>query len=390
MDENHRAGSFGERVRARRRASGLSERALAEAAGLPQPRLHRIETDPNREVSLEDASKLAVALDVRIFWLLDGSPIRDRIVTAARAERTEDAATAVDAVMHLLEVEERLNDAGVAGRQALADVRNPRNRHEPPEEWGQRAAEALRASWGLPSGPLLDLEATVEDATGAYTAYVNMPPGVDGLYLSDELAGTVVLAVDVAAECERQRFTLAHELGHFIANDSHLLIDGGSRTGPAETAANAFARHLLLPLHDVQSYSSTWDERIVGDLAWRYRVSPHAAAIQLRRANLIPDHDVDRYAQLRAKHAAAAGGWWKQRQAELRATQALRVSPSLVERAVRGWQERAIGIRSLARLTGDAPQEVVASLSGEGIHRGVTPPDDLVAVDLDALLVSKG
>ncbi len=183
--------------------------------------------------------------------------MRDRIVAAARAGEDADAPAAVDAVMHVLEIEERLNAADVAGAQELADVFHPRDRQETAEDWGRRTAESLRSQWGAASGPLLDLDAVVEDNIGAYVAHVCLPSAVDGLYLSDSPVGTTVLAVNLSGEFERQRFTLAHEVGHLVASDEHLLIGEGSPSKTSETAANAFARHLLLPLADAARLSGS-------------------------------------------------------------------------------------------------------------------------------------
>lgn len=101
-----------------------------------------------------------------------------------------------------------------------------------------KIAQALRAFWNLPDGPIRDLTDTVESAgvlvipcqfgtraMDATSIFVNDGPPM--VFINDELPA------------DRWRFTLAHELGHLVMHDvPHESM---------EDEADSFAAELLLP-----------------------------------------------------------------------------------------------------------------------------------------------
>jgi Zn-dependent peptidase ImmA (M78 family) len=73
-------------------------------------------------------------------------------------------------------------------------------------------------------------------------------PSMDGLYLNDGLTGSI--NVSTLRPSGHQRFTAAHELGHFIfGHGAHLdeKIEKMTSDSTEEDLADAFARHLLMP-----------------------------------------------------------------------------------------------------------------------------------------------
>jgi hypothetical protein len=71
---------------------------------------------------------------------------------------------------------------------------------------------------------------------------------LDGLYLSDGLLGSI--NVSTLRPSGHQRFTAAHELGHFIfGHGAHLdeKIEDMESDSTEEGVADTFARHLLMP-----------------------------------------------------------------------------------------------------------------------------------------------
>jgi len=97
----------------------------------------------------------------------------------------------------------------------------------------------------------------------------------------------------------RQRFTIAHEVGHLLLHDHHdqVHVDRGFRvrlrdnvssqgTDRDEVEANRFAAELLMPLHllrkDLQNLNlDLADDDELRALARRYGVSTQALAIRL-------------------------------------------------------------------------------------------------------------
>lgn len=137
--------------------------------------------------------------------------------------------------------------------------------------------------------------------------------------LDDALSGMAVIKDDIAVigvnalhHPNRQRFTMAHELGHHVMHKEHLLdsvhVDkgftvfiGGQRamlrdgraaegTDKMEIQANAFASELLIPrflLMDIIDFTSFGLEDVdqLNTLAKRFRVSPQAMQFRLMAFN---------------------------------------------------------------------------------------------------------
>ena len=112
------------------------------------------------------------------------------------------------------------------------------------------AALARAASTGL-SAADADLPALVETAFGADVAVVALDEGFDGFSASSDDAKLIVLGT--SAVPARQRFTLAHELGHLLAGDDHGvhldkdIYDRAQAKDPSEMRANNFASAFLMP-----------------------------------------------------------------------------------------------------------------------------------------------
>ena len=124
--------------------------------------------------------------------------------------------------------------------------------------------------------------------------------------LEDDLSGMAfikgdakVIVVNALHHPNRQRFTIAHELGHHVLHHRHLAAgvhvdrvimrrDELSSTGMAdvEVQANVFASELLMPQHliapEVNAILDLNDEVRLAALARRFKVS--LAALQFRLA----------------------------------------------------------------------------------------------------------
>lgn len=361
--------SFGQRIAKERAYRGWTLRHLATLSGLPYARIHRIETDPAREITFLDAVRLADAFGIPAAWLVNGSQIKDRVLAAARSSEAE-VDEAIDAVLPVLELAAQLDELGAAPSHQRASLEQPRHRTSP-RDWGRDNAERLRAAWDVPSGPVHDLARLIEERSGAMVVVAAFPDEVDGLTLTDPQAGNTVLAVGETVHWERQRFTLAHELGHLVAGDRVVEAVTVTSSSPTETAASEFARNFLVPLADLRTRAEgrtePWDELAVATLAWEYRVSPAVLAIQLRRAGLAPDSLVGRVSQLSANSWSVLGGWEPERHSLAAASATRRVPPALIEQAVRAWKRTLIPSATIARLLAEETEAVEARLRELGI-----------------------
>ncbi|MEO0625256.1 MAG: ImmA/IrrE family metallo-endopeptidase [Pseudomonadota bacterium] len=126
---------------------------------------------------------------------------------------------------------------------------------------------------------------------------------VNETFLDGEISGELVrnsnggfeINVNASHAPTRQRFTVAHELGHFLQHRD-LIGDGldddrayrstqsgryfNTRIGPRqETQANQFAASLLMPSHLIERLRNEGLDR--REMAARLGVSEHAMAIRL-------------------------------------------------------------------------------------------------------------
>ncbi len=112
--------------------------------------------------------------------------------------------------------------------------------------------------------------------------------------------GKYVITVNASDRHERQRFTIAHELGHYMLHRS-LIGDGvdddrayrstsggkyhNLNIGPRqETEANRFAANLLMPRELISKLKRDRGLRTTDDLATALAVSKQAMAIREGRA----------------------------------------------------------------------------------------------------------
>lgn len=133
--------------------------------------------------------------------------------------------------------------------------------------------------------------------------------------LEDRISGLLVrkgetasIGVNALHHPNRQRFTLAHELGHYHLHgtgptvvyyddtESMLYFRAGGGTlapsSPEEVEANTFAAALLMPEHflrqDLREHKlDAHDESALRRLAKRYKVSPQALTIRLMELGLL-------------------------------------------------------------------------------------------------------
>ncbi|WP_423597015.1 ImmA/IrrE family metallo-endopeptidase [Roseateles sp. MS654] len=96
--------------------------------------------------------------------------------------------------------------------------------------------------------------------------------------------GVPTLEFNVTEAPVRQRFTVAHELGHFALGHEDSPRDAGnfySSRDPKERLANKFAAELLMPGSLVRQYYSSGAAQSVEELAQLFGVSKDAMGYRL-------------------------------------------------------------------------------------------------------------
>jgi Zn-dependent peptidase ImmA (M78 family) len=158
----------------------------------------------------------------------------------------------------------------------------------------KRAREARRALGLAPDAPLDCLLTAVEERAGLPVVVGRLPDGVAGVcYREDD---RTLLWVNGEQARVRQRFTLAHELGHaWCKHDGRLAVDtfatlSGRTTNPYEIQANAFAAEFLVPrkaMAQVVDGDQTLDEVVT--IAAHFGVSAIVVVYRLKTLRLISE-----------------------------------------------------------------------------------------------------
>ena len=163
-----------------------------------------------------------------------------------------------------------------------------------------REALELLQSYGVQQPPI-DVKAIAE-GEGAMVVFEQMEDQVSGLLVQKQ--GTVTIGVNALHQAGRQRFTLAHELGHFKLHpkDPTVYVDDvlvhfrgeglHAPATPAEIEANSFAANLLMPEDFLRRdlagrVIDVSDDVTMRRLATRYGVSQQALTIRLMELDLL-------------------------------------------------------------------------------------------------------
>lgn len=247
------------------------------------------------------------------------------------------------------------------------------------ETEGCASAARFRQDHHLGVQPLGDLLEVIEQATGIDVAVLDVGPDEHGLAMRDPAHGTVLIGVARTRNPMRQRSTLAHELGHVLFED-WVDSDAGdwSDRSPAEIRADAFARHLLVPVEGLRDFiraPSPAGPSTLSAVVQRFLVSPQVAAIALRQAGCIDEATKQEWMTLSAPQLAARFGWADQYQVLQASSDRRRAPQRLLARAITGYAEGVLPAQAIATLRGISPEAVVEEL-GEA---GVTPAERPIA-----------
>ena len=242
----------------------------------------------------------------------------------------------------------------------------------------EQAAE-LRERLGLGIAPIRDLQALIAAGVRVNVAILDMPAGLDGMTRSDPESGAFIVAVATTDNPERQRFSLAHELGHIIFGDFTENLTTVHSTGPAETRAHEFARHFLAPVEGVRrlvdSMPGALDERLVSEVVQHFGISPKPATFQLHAVGAISAASKAVLGQITSQTLATRYGWSAERAAQVADAQRPQPPQQIIAAATRAYADGKLSLRILARLRG---MKDVAALEAELAAAGLVPVDPII------------
>ncbi|MEL7976602.1 ImmA/IrrE family metallo-endopeptidase [Isoptericola sp. F-RaC21] len=247
------------------------------------------------------------------------------------------------------------------------------------EAEAREAASRFRREHRLGVQPLGDLIAIIEQVTGIDVAVLDAGPDEHGLTMRDPHHGMVVIGVARTDKPMRQRSSLAHELGHVTFGDWASIDRGAmSARSPQEVRADAFARHLLVPVDGVRELLGSRTEVGLSSLSavvQRFLVSPAVASIALCDAGYIDAVAKKEWMALTTPQVAARFGWSDHYRA-LQADSLQRRAPQrLLERAINGYVAGVLSAQVIATLRGVSVDEV----ESEFALAGITPSPSQVA-----------
>jgi Zn-dependent peptidase ImmA (M78 family) len=247
------------------------------------------------------------------------------------------------------------------------------------ETEGCATAARFRQDHHLGVQALGDLLEVIDQATGIDVAVLDVGPDEHGLTMRDPVRGTVFIGVARTRNPMRQRSTLAHELGHVLFED-WVDNDTGewSDRSPAEIRADAFARHLLVPVEGLREFIGAQSQVGLSTLSavvQRFLVSPQIAAIAMCQAEYVDEATKQEWMTLSAPQLAARFGWTDQYQLLQASSDRRRAPQRLLARAILGYVEGVLPAQAIATLRGISPEATVEELE----EAGVTPVERPIA-----------
>jgi Zn-dependent peptidase ImmA (M78 family)/DNA-binding XRE family transcriptional regulator len=341
---------MGERLRAARRAAGLTQADVGRRIGVTNVAVSKYE----RDLVTPDGERLvhlSEALGVPVAQLLRAQPDLNLSVASYRwhplKRRSRRAAEVVEARVHeWLEryvVLERLVDE--QRRTTVGEVRAAVDFTRDSEE----AAERLRDQWQIGGDAVESMVEVLEDNGVKVLVLTEAGPMNACSYELNEGQPAIVVSrtlPDSDADCpgDRERFSLAHELGHFI-------LDDDSDEEAREAAAHRFAAAFLVPAEAARrELGGVRTDIAVSEYALlkrKYGLSMQAWIRRSKELGILPP------AAARAHLAAAKSAGWEAKEP---VDVAFEEPQRMLRLALRAWAEGIISESRAAELAG-CPRE---------------------------------
>ena len=298
---------IGPRIKQARLRQRMSQRDLAEQSGVSATAISKYERGlmkPNSDVLL----KVAAALDVDLSFFLRPQRVKEiqpayrKLQRLGKKSEYQLIERIRDWLERYLEAEEivepmpttfNMPEGFPFGVEAIAQA--------------EEAADLLRKVWELGIDPIEDLTAVLEKR-GIRVGVIQADEDFDACTFRTSINGAApVIITREGVPGDRQRFSLAHEVGHLLLKVSEDLDD--------EKVCDRFAGALLAPgeaiLHDSgkQRRNITVEELLL--LKHTYGISMRALTYRFRDLGITSE-----YAHTEAQRQFARYGWIKKEPGE--------------------------------------------------------------------------
>lgn len=257
---------FNTRLHRARKAAGLSLRDLGERVGVSHASIKKYE-DGDAMPSSDILLQLARALQVRTEYffrpdpvVLEGIEYRKR---SSLPKKRLDAITheVLDQIERRIELENLFPQSPVKSFAPVEEINDQMTSIDQIED----VADRVRSAWNLGFDPIPDLIDVLEtNGIRVFMIEADTENKFDGL--AARVSGMPIVVVGRHWPGDRQRFTLAHELGH-------LMLEGRlAQDLDEEKACNRFAGAFLFPRESV-----------------RQELGGHRNAIELKELGLLKE-----------------------------------------------------------------------------------------------------
>lgn len=220
---------------------------------------------------------------------------------------------------------------------------------------GVEAAAAVRRTWRVPDGPLTDLIGLIESAG------IPVIP-LDSFHEKQSATShrgrwyEWMIAYNDSHPASRQRFTIAHELGHIVLDHDASMATDDEAAAQMERDADAFASALLMPAEDARRELRMPNFARLVALKQRWHVS---IAFLIRRA--LDTEMIDpRYRQRLEIELSTQPGGRRREPAEFD-----HESPSLVRRLIGALEADGLSIAAIAEMMATTETRLRTRFLGE-------------------------
>jgi Zn-dependent peptidase ImmA (M78 family) len=212
---------------------------VAAHAGKTRQYIHKLEVEEDANPTDSLADKMADFLAVERGFFFDAvlAPIHDQNVHfrkqfTTRALIKHIAIAKAEMFEHVVSTLDR--------KCSLPDLSFPDGSKARTVDDIERVAESFRSAMSLGQGPITNMTRLAESCGAVVTTFAGVSEHVDALSVS--AARPIIVRNDAKRSPFRQRFDIAHEVGHLILHQG--VVTGDHRT---EGEANRFASALMLP-----------------------------------------------------------------------------------------------------------------------------------------------
>lgn len=347
--------------------TGEQQRTIAERIGIDPTKLTKSLSGNRRFTSLELAL-LAQLGNRTVDWLLTGRSSRSwAFAHRLNASSASDANKAGElAIRELAQHHEGLEALGFLPTVSFVD-------DAPSSPTSFVVAGNTLANWALEKMTVAlrglsnaDLIAHIEETFNLDVVITELPDGCDGMSYEDGSLRVILLAATDRAV--RQRYTLAHELGHILAHDADQEVireSIGGSTSLRERRANVFAASFLAPATEIMAAYATGTET-PERLAWDFAMSPESFSWRLFNLHLLDEKSRQELARKSAASIASELGETPEQFDRDQTAQAPRPPLRIASGYLRAFYAGQATLNPVASMLGidrDAAYEIFASTS---------------------------